>query len=126
MKRVETVILGITLVSALGVCAADTFRAGAAKGNITPELGGKIVGGFSPFPATHVHDDLWVRALVLDDGKTRVAVAVCDLIGISQDVSDKAQQLLQEETGLPARNLLVAATHTHPATSERVTWDFSE
>ena len=57
MKRIKMVVLGITLFSALSVCAAGTFRAGAAKGNITPELGGKIVGGFSPFPSTHVHDD---------------------------------------------------------------------
>jgi neutral ceramidase len=126
MKRIKMIVLGITLFSALGVCAAGTFRAGAAKGNITPELGGRIVGGFSPFPSTHVHDDLWVRVVVLDDGKTRVALAVCDLIGISQNVSDKAQQLVQEETGLPARNLLVAATHTHSATSARGNRDFSE
>ncbi|MDD4018110.1 MAG: hypothetical protein PHV28_09195 [Kiritimatiellae bacterium] len=119
MRRIEMIVLGITLVSALGVCAADTFRAGASKGNITPELGGKIVGGFKPFPATHVHDDLWVRALVLDDGKTRVAFAVCDLIGISQDVSDMARRLVQEETGLSAGNMLVSAVHTHSATSAR-------
>ena len=119
MRRIEMIVLGITLVSAMGVCAADTFRAGASKGNITPELGGKIVGGFKPFPSTHVHDELWVRALVLDDGKTRVAFAVCDLIGISQDVSDMARRLVQEETGLPAGNIIVSAVHTHSATSAR-------
>jgi len=119
MKRIEMIMLGITLVSATGACAADTFRAGASKGNITPELGGEIVGGFKPFPATHVHDDLWVRGLVLDDGKTRVAFAVCDLIGISRDVSDMARRLVQEETGLPAENILVSAVHTHSATSAR-------
>ena len=119
MRRIEMIMLGITLVSALGACAADTFRAGASKGNITPELGGKIVGGFKPFPATHVHDELWVRALALDDGKTRVAFAVCDLIGISQDVSDMARRLVQEETGLSAGNILVSAVHTHSATSAR-------
>jgi len=31
------------------------FRAGAATSNITPPLGSPIVGGFVPFPATHVH-----------------------------------------------------------------------
>ena len=34
------------------------FRAGAATSNITPPLGSDIVGGFAPFPATHVHDEL--------------------------------------------------------------------
>ncbi|MDD3545599.1 MAG: hypothetical protein PHG96_09625 [Kiritimatiellae bacterium] len=123
MRRTKMIVLGITLVSALGVCAADTFRAGAAKGNITPELGGKIVGGFKPFPAAHVHDDLWVRALVLDDGKTRVAFAVCDLIGISRNVADMARRLVEDETKLPAGHLLVSAVHTHSATSVRGSGD---
>ena len=36
--------------------AKPGFRAGAAMGNITPFLGGNIIGGFIPFPATNVHD----------------------------------------------------------------------
>lgn len=107
------------MVFALRVCAADTFSAGAARGNITPALGGGIVGGFAPFPASHVHDELWVRALVLDDGKTRVAFAVCDLIGISRSLADMARQLVREESGLSSDNILVSSVHTHSATSAR-------
>ena len=36
--------------------AARQFLAGAAASNITPPLGKPIVGGWSPKPATHVHD----------------------------------------------------------------------
>ena len=111
----------ITLAaSVMGVAAAETnavFRAGAAKGNITPELGSAVIGGFHPFPATHVHDDLWAKCLVLDDGRTRLAFVVCDLLGLSRGVSDEARRLVQEETGLPASQVLVSATHTHSAVS---------
>ncbi len=118
-KWIGQVMLGIVMIFALRLCAADTFSAGAARGNITPELGGGIVGGFKPFPATHVHDELWVRCLALDDGKTRIAFAVCDLIGVSQSLADMARRLVQEETGLSADNILVSAVHTHSATSAR-------
>ena len=37
---------------------APAFRAGAATSNITPALGSAIIGGFLPFPATNVHDEL--------------------------------------------------------------------
>ncbi len=37
------------------------FRAGAATSNITPPLGSLVVGGWKPMPATHIHDELWVR-----------------------------------------------------------------
>ena len=54
------------------------FRAGAATSNITPPLGISLNGGFADRKATHVHDELHARCLVLDDGATKVAFAVCD------------------------------------------------
>src|SRR5262245_12258617 len=51
-----------------------SFRAGAATSNITPPLGSSIIGGFVPFPATHVHDELHARCLVLDDGKIKLVL----------------------------------------------------
>src|SRR5262245_12161261 len=73
---------------------AAKFRAGAATSNITPELGLGIVGGFVPFPATHVHDELHARCLVLDDGKTMLAFVVCDLLGMHRSVSIEARRLI--------------------------------
>ena len=110
-------VAGLLLAGAARAADAATFRAGAAKGNITPALGCEIVGGFNPFPSTHIHDDLWVRCLVLDDGTTRVAFAVCDLVGFTRHMSDAARRWVQEETGLPAGNILISGVHTHSATT---------
>ena len=48
--------------------AKPVFRAGAATSNITAPLGQPIVGGWKPLPAEHIHDELYARCLVLDDG----------------------------------------------------------
>ena len=93
------------------------LQAGAATSNITPPLGKDIIGGFQPFPAKHVHDELHVRCLVLDDGKTRLALVVCDLLGIHRSVSDEARKLIQENAGIPPERVFISATHTHSATS---------
>lgn len=93
------------------------LRAGAATSNLTPFIGGAIVGGFNPFPSTHIHDELHARCLVLDNGETRLAIVICDLLGASREVYDEARRLVTEETGLPGANLLMASTHTHSATS---------
>jgi hypothetical protein len=61
---------------------ARVFRAGAATSNITPPLGAPIVGGWQPIPATNIHDELHARCLVLDDGRTRLAIVVSDSVGI--------------------------------------------
>ena len=93
------------------------FRAGAAKSNITPSLGEPIIGGFHPFPAKHVHDELWAKCLVLESGTTRVALVVCDLLGLSHTLCDEARRLVQETTEIPMSHVLVSATHTHSACS---------
>jgi neutral ceramidase len=97
--------------------AAPGLRAGAATSNITPELGLKIVGGFAPYAAEHVHDELHARCLVLDDGKTKLALVVCDLLGMHRSLSIEARRLVQEATGIPPENVMVSATHTHSAAS---------
>jgi neutral ceramidase len=93
------------------------FRAGAATSNITPDIGGDIIGGFLPFPSTHVHDELHARCLVLDDGRTKVALVVCDLLGLHRSVSVEARKLIEKETGIPAAQVLISGTHTHSASS---------
>ena len=93
------------------------FRAGAATSNITPPLGSPIIGGFVPFPATHVHDELHARCLVLDDGNTKLVFVVCDLLGIDRQISDEARGIIQQDLGIPKDNVLISATHTHSAAS---------
>ena len=98
---------------------ARVFRAGAATSNITPPIGSPIVGGWNDPPSTNVHDELHVRALVLDDGATRLAIVLCDNVGIPRIVYDEAKRMIQEKTGLAPGNMLMAATHTHSATNAR-------
>ncbi|MEQ9407704.1 MAG: hypothetical protein RIK87_08240 [Fuerstiella sp.] len=96
-----------------------TLRAGAATSNITPPLGELIVGGWTPIPAKHVHDELFARCLVLDDGKSRIAIVLCDNVGIPQEVFDAAKRQIQAATEIPESHLLLASTHTHSATTAR-------
>jgi hypothetical protein len=93
--------------------AAPVLRAGAAAANITPWLDEPVIGGWKPAPAAHVHDELYARCLVLDDGTTRLAIVVCDNLGIPREVFDEAKRQAREHTGLPADHMLVASTHTH-------------
>lgn len=101
----------------LAHCSAADLKAGASTSNITPELGREIIGGFVPFPATHIHDDLHARCLVLDDGNTRLAIVVCDLLGIDRIVSENARLLIERNSGIPKENVLISGTHTHSAAS---------
>ena len=95
--------------------ADKTFRAGAATSNITPPLGISLNGGMQDRAAQHIHDELHARALVLDDGQTRIAIVVCDICMIPQAILTAAKHLAHGHTGLPLDRMLISATHTHTA-----------
>lgn len=119
MNAMRPILISALLSLAASLPAADNapLMAGAATSNITPELGGDVIGGFNPYPAEHIHDELHARCLVLDDGKTKLALVVCDLLGIHRSLSVKARELIEKEAGIPAANVLISGTHTHSATN---------
>ncbi len=102
-------------LASLGLSEAATpvFRAGAATSNITPAIGADPKIRTSRPPATHVHDELHARCLVLDDGQARLALVVCDLRHISAEVAANAKQIIEKMTGIPAQCVVISATHTH-------------
>lgn len=106
------------LLFVAGVDAQETppkFLAGAATSNITPSLGTSINGNMNDIKAAHIHDELHVRCLALDDGKTRLAFAVVDNCLILREVFDESKRLVNEATGLPIDRMIMSATHTHSA-----------
>jgi neutral ceramidase len=116
-------LLGMFALATFSLSGAEEakreFRAGADRADITPELGILIVGSFNPTPATQVHDPLYARTLVLDDGTTRIAFVVVDNVGVPQVVCDEAKRLITEKTGLPKSHVLISSTHTHSGGSAR-------
>jgi neutral ceramidase len=94
---------------------ARQFRAGAAASNISPWMGVSINGNMTDHRGTNLHDQLHARAVVLDNGQTRLAIVVADSCMIYREIFDAAKKLAQERTGIPAANILMSATHTHSA-----------
>jgi len=102
-----------TAGAARSVAAAKTFRAGAATANISPWIGLSINGNMSDVKVAHVHDELHARAIVLDDGTTKLAFVVCDSCMIPRDVVTDAKRRIREQTGIDPDHVLISATHAH-------------
>ncbi|MFP6596376.1 MAG: hypothetical protein VCC01_02875, partial [Candidatus Hydrogenedentota bacterium] len=56
----------------------SVFRAGAATSNITPWMQLSLAGHMRDRKVSAVHDELHVRALILDDGKTKLVLVTVD------------------------------------------------
>jgi neutral ceramidase len=100
----------------LGVCAeAGEFQAGAAQVKITPPKGAPLAGYYYQRAAEGVHDDLYAKALVLQEGTNKVAFVVCDLISLTRPIIEEARKIISESSSVPAENVMMSATHTHTA-----------
>jgi neutral ceramidase len=92
------------------------FRAGAYAMDITPtKFPISVNGGMQDRQAKSAHDRLHARCLVLDDGTTKLAFAVCDSCMIPREITDMARRLAHETTGIAPAHILISATHTHTA-----------
>ncbi len=111
--------MAITLVLSMAAChiaGAAEFRAGAAVGDITPTKWPVfLVGSFGERPAEKAWDPLSARALVLDDGTTKLAIVVVDSCLIPRVLFDEAKAIASKATGIRRDRMLMAATHTHSA-----------
>ena len=88
------------------------LRAGAAKVDITPR---DLTGLTNLFgrPFEGVHDPIFLRALVLDNGLKRAAIVAADLVEFGDTRAVREQ--IERETGIPASAVVITASHDHNA-----------
>ncbi len=98
-----------------GYAQDKVFKAGAAVSVITPPIGYSINGNMQDGLVKHIHDDTHARAIVMDDGGTKLAIVVSDLCMVYKETLDKAKKRAHELTGIPVENMMMSATHTHSA-----------
>jgi hypothetical protein len=110
-----TVAIGsvLMMLACFTPAPAGELRLGAAAVKITPPLGTPMAGYYHQRGSQGVLDDLYAKAAVLDDGKTKAALVVCDLIGLSRGPVLEARRLIAAKTGIPAENIMISATHSH-------------
>jgi hypothetical protein len=114
VNRRWSITFACAFILAIGLsrtAAAGELRAGGAKVSITPS------DDEFPYQWGHersfvgVHDDVFARAVVLDDGTTRIALVVEEVTSVPNArgvVSEVARVV-----GVPESNVIVSASHTH-------------
>src|ERR1051325_11243557 len=93
--------------------AQTNFRAGAAQVVITPPVGAPMAGYYHARGAEGTLDDLHAKALVIDDGSTKVALVTLDLISTTFNLTREARAQIEKATGIPGANVMISATHAH-------------
>jgi len=110
--RIPRIVILTILIAMLPYCAfaqttASTFKAGAAKVDITPTQ--------LPKNSEGILDRIYARAIVIDNGTTSAALVSADVGMLGEQMWRTLSQRIEKELGIPAQNLIMNPTHTHSA-----------
>ena len=109
----------LLLIALLATPLCAQFRAGVAKVKITPELPAWLSGfAARTKPAESVAQDIWAKALAIEDAKgARFVLVTADLIGFTREITDEIATRAQNKYKLERRQILFNASHTHSGPS---------
>ena len=93
--------------------AKPQFRAGFAERDISPAIGMEQPGGYGKSYIRALHDPCKARAVVFDDGKTRVAIVGIDALFIRRQTVQAVRAAIQRKCGIDPQSIMISASHTH-------------
>jgi hypothetical protein len=90
------------------------LKAGFGKRSISPAVGSPLAG----FAARKgnckgIHDELFARALVIDNGSTVIALVSLDLLAVASDFVEKVRHAVAARVPIQPSAVLISSTHTH-------------
>ena len=116
MRPLSILVASLVLLGILSQEAVAQLQAGAAVVDATPiQFPVFVNGGMTSRSLDFVKTKINVRAIVLDDGKSRIAIAVVDSCMMPRPFLDEAKQLASQRTNIRPDHMLISATHTHSA-----------
>ena len=122
--RPAGLLAGLIVVALAPSAHAAPLQAGVATADITPENGGMTLGFVRPdVMVKGVHTRLMGRALVLDDGDTKVALLSTDL-GYPLDKDSLVARV--KDLGFTHETILYTGTHTHSGPMSLSDWQVEQ
>ncbi|MCC7085633.1 MAG: hypothetical protein IT427_11585 [Pirellulales bacterium] len=114
MKRLGCLLsIAVVVVVVSDRTSAQTFKAGFAECDISPEIGMEQPGNYFKIYIESLHDPCKVRAGVFDDGKQRIALVGIDALSIDRAVVLNVRKAIQEKCGIDPDAVLIGASHSH-------------
>ena len=94
----------------------NIFKVGASSATINPEIGMFIAGDKQNRTFTGIHDSIYAKAVVIQDGDEALALVTLDCIGLLypevQEIRSRAAEKLTN-LNLPAERIIVSSNHIH-------------
>ena len=97
---------------------------GVGRADITPKVGANLYGYRPDVISTSVNDNLTATAFYFEQGETKALMISATLCLISTELAASIRKAISEKFGIPYKNILLHATHTHsgPNTAGNEGW----
>lgn len=116
MKKTVYILLVLFLLSPISESFAKMLTANVSKVSLTPPLEMKYsLGGYGDRmskPAEGIHDIIWAKAVVINDGTKKYAVVTMDLLGLPPNVKPAVVDKLGDESW-GEDNIMLLPSHSH-------------
>jgi len=112
-KSMMSVLIVLLILHVFCSAGQAALKGGCAKVNITPPLGIPLIGSYGK-PSDDILDELYAKALVLNDGNNTIAIVSVDLLYTPlEEITNPARAVIKDKLGITEENVLICATHTH-------------
>jgi neutral ceramidase len=112
IKSFLSVILAVSMFGNSLQCLGQSnklasIKVGAAKVDVTPSA--------DKLPANYegIYDRIYSRAIVIDNGISSATLVTVDIGMMSDQIWTNLSKRVEKELGIPAKNVMLTATHTH-------------
>ena len=97
---------------------------GISRKNITPKVGGRLMGYKPDIYSESINDELTVDAYYFEEGETKALLISAALCVVSTNITNALLAEIEEKFHIPKNNVILHAIHTHsgPVLSEAVGW----
>jgi hypothetical protein len=114
LKAISLILIMVLSIHIYCPSCQAALKAGFAKVDITPPAGVWLSGyAARKKPSEGISDQLYAKAIVLDDGQNKIAIVSADLLWFPLEITTDIRGTVKKKIGIPESNVLVCATHTH-------------
>ncbi len=102
-------LVSVILLTNHVLCPAGQamLKGGCAEVNITPPLGIPPIGSYGK-PSDDILDELYAKALVLNDGRITIAIVSADLLYVPlEEVTNPIRKIIEEKIGISGMSFLL-------------------
>lgn len=96
------------------------LRIGWGQADITPDKPVVISGQFHARVSEGIMDRISVTALAIDSGEDHVVFLTCDVVGLSDALTNLIREKSSHLKGLDLQKIVISVTHTHTAPETRI------